>query len=180
MDQNSLFNKDTRIFALDDSPFSRGDEFACIIGVVVRKDLYIESIVKGLIRVDGLDATDKVAQMIEERGEGIRIIMTQGVTFGGFNILDVKYLFERYEIPIVNVVDHRPDMVAIKRALQKYFEDWEIRYSKLKDGFKEFGPIYIQSIGIEPETANKFLIQVTRGGTFPEPLRIADLVASIC
>jgi endonuclease V-like protein UPF0215 family len=180
VDQNSLFNKDARIFAFDDSPFSRKDKFASIIGVIMRKDMYIESIVRKKIRVDGLDVTDTVLEILKEKGSGIKLVMTQGTTFGGFNVLNVRKIFEETKIPVVNVVDHEPDMLSIKMALKKYFDDWEERYSILIGSFNHFDSLFIQSIGIRPEMAYKFIKQMTVNGTLPEPLRIADLVAGIC
>lgn len=179
MDQNSLFNKDTRVFAFDDSPFSRSDEYSYIVGVIMRKDLYTESIVKKKIRVDGLDSTEKVTEAIREKGAGVRVIMTQGITLGGFNILDVRKLYGESGIPIINVVDHEPDMGAIKEALKKYFDDWEFRCSLLSEDFHRFERLYIQGIGIEPEVANKFVRKMIVNGNIPEPLRIADLIAGV-
>lgn len=179
MDQNSLFNKDARIFAFDDSPFSRNDVSTNIVGVIVRKDMYIESLIRKEIKVDGLDATDRMLEAIREKGSGVRVIMTQGITLGGFNILDVKRLYRETNIPIINVVDHEPNMKAIKDALRKYFKDWEVRYSALSEDFHGFGPLFVQTTGIEPTVAYKFLKQMTINGNIPEPLRIADLIAGI-
>jgi hypothetical protein len=179
VDQNSLFNKDTRVFAFDDSPFSRNDESTSIVGVIVRKDMYIESLIRKEIKVDGLDATERVLEAIREKGSGVRVIMTQGITLGGFNILDVKRLYRETEIPIINVVDHEPNMKAIKEALRKYFEDWEVRYSTLSEDFHRFDQLFVQTTGIEPTMAYKFLKQMTINGNIPEPLRIADLIAGI-
>ncbi|MCL4447665.1 MAG: DUF99 family protein [Thermoplasmatales archaeon] len=180
MDQNLLFNKDTRIFAFDDSPFTREDEFTSIVGVIMRKDLYIESLSKGRIRVDGDDVTEKMIELVYERGSGVRVIMTQGTTFAGFNVLDINRLFNETGTPIINVVDHRPDMDSIREALRKYFDDWEARYSVLSENFTRFNSLYVQSLGIEPDTANKFIEMMTVNGIIPEPLRIADMVAGIC
>jgi endonuclease V-like protein UPF0215 family len=180
VDQNLLFNKDTRIFAFDDSPFSRKDKFASIIGVIMRKDMYIESLIKKKIRVDGSDVTDVVLEILKEKGSGIKLVMTQGTTFAGFNILDVRRIFERTKIPIVNVVDHMPNMSSIKAALRKYFDDWEERYSILVGNFIQFDSLFIQSTGLQPKVAHKFLMQMTVNGILPEPLRIADLIAGVC
>ena len=179
MDQNSLFNKDTRVLAFDDSPFSRDDEFTSIVGVIMRKDLYIESVVKKAIHVDGLDATERILEIIREKGSGVNVIMTQGITLGGFNILDVKKLYEETGIPVINVVDHEPNMRAIKEALRKYFKDWRARYSILTEAFYKSDSLYIQSTGIDTKIAYKFLKQLTVTGNIPEPLRIADLIAGI-
>ncbi len=68
-------------------------------------------------------------------------------------------------------------MISIKDALQKYFKDWKTRYASLSEGFERYGSLYIQSTGISPKIAGKFLNQVTINGKIPEPLRMADLIA---
>lgn len=179
MDQNSLFNKDTRILAVDDAPFSRGDKFTSMVFLIVRKDLYIESIFKKTIEIDGLDATDRIIEGIREKGNGVRVILTQGITLGGFNILDVTRLYNETNIPVINVVDHEPNMISIKEALQKYFKDWKTRYASLSERFERHDSLYVQSTGISIKIAGKFLNQVTINGKIPEPLRMADLIAGV-
>ncbi|MGC8645107.1 MAG: DUF99 family protein [Thermoplasmata archaeon] len=179
MDINSLFNKDTRIIAFDDAPFSRGDRHAVLLGLIMRKDMYIESIFKRKIEVDGSDATEAVVSMVREKGSGVSLIMTQGITFGGFNILDVDEVFHSTGIPIINVVDHEPDLAALKSALRKHFIDWERRFSLLQGHFSRADRLYIQSIGLDFKQAYKFVKQVTLSGQMPEPLRLADMIASV-
>ncbi|MEM0140720.1 MAG: DUF99 family protein [Thermoplasmatales archaeon] len=179
MDPNSLFNKDTRIMAFDDAPFSRGQSHTFLIGLVMRKDMYVESILKGRIQVDGEDSTDAVMSMIEEKGSGVSVIMTQGITFGGFNILDVNGIFSKTGIPVINVVDHEPNTERIRSALIKHFDDWERRVALLRGQFSEFNGIFIQALGVEPAHAYKFVRQVTLSGLMPEPLRLVNLIAGI-
>lgn len=179
MDLNSLFNKDTRVFAFDDSPFSREDEFTGLIGVIMRKDYYIETLASRIIQVDGNDVTEKMQEMVEEKGSGVKVLMVQGTTFAGFNILDAKKLYGETSIPIINILDHEPDMAAIENALRAHFSDWEKRYATFDANFSRFGSLFIQSFGIEPKVAYKFSRMMTRQGLIPEPLRIADMVASI-
>ncbi len=180
VDQNSLFNKNTRILALDDAPFDREDTFTEIIGLIIRRDLYVESIVKKTIQVDGLDVTDKILEIIREKGDGIRVIMMKGITFGGFNILDVERLYQETKIPIINYMDHPPDIKAIENALRKHFKDWEERFSLFnKYEIKENGA-YISCVGLDPLKASRFLNKLTRNGKIPEPLRMVNLIASIC
>ncbi|MEM0127727.1 MAG: DUF99 family protein [Thermoplasmatales archaeon] len=179
MDLNSLFNKDARIMAFDDTPFSRGQSSTSLVGLIMRKDMYIESVLKDRIRVDGDDSTDVIISMVERKGSGISVIMTQGITFGGFNILDVKKLFAETGIPVINVVDHKPDMERMKDALVKHFSDWEKRINLLRDEFTEYKGIFIQTSGIGPMHAYKFIRQVTVSGTLPEPLRLVNMIAGI-
>jgi endonuclease V-like protein UPF0215 family len=180
MDQNLLFNKNTRLLAIDDSPFIRGDSFTNIIGVIIRKDLYIENILKKTIQVDGMDVTDRIMEMVQEKGEGIRMIMIKGITFGGFNVLDMEKLYDAHKIPIINFMDHPPDKDAIEAALKKHFNDWEIRLSLMKGYSKIDESVYIKTVGIDLRSAVKFSFGLMKNGKIPEPLRIVDLIASIC
>ena len=139
-----------RVIAFDDSPFSRRDKHTSIVGVIMRKDLYIESLITKRIEVDGTDATEKILDTIREKGSGVRVIMTQGITLGGFNVLDVKELFRETGIPIINVVDHEPNMKAIKDALKKYFEERRVGIrgqERKKNGF-----LISDICNIEPST----------------------------
>lgn len=179
VDQNVFFNKDTRIFAFDDSPFSRNDRFTNLVGVVMRKDLYLETLVKKKIQVDGNDVTERMLEAINEKGSGVNLIVVKGVTFGGFNILDMHKLYEKAQIPIVNVIDHEPNIAAIKEALIKHFEDWEQRLKMLKKGFEKIDSLYIQTEGVGIKATYKFLKQITINGIIPEPVRIADLIAGL-
>ncbi|MEM0073700.1 MAG: DUF99 family protein [Thermoplasmatales archaeon] len=179
MDLNSLFNKDARIMAFDDAPFSRGQRSTSIVGLIMRKDMYIESVLKDRISVDGDDSTDVIISMVERKGSGISIIMTQGITFGGFNILDVNRLFTETGIPVVNVVDHKPDIDGMKDALVKHFTDWERRIHLLRGEFTEYKGIFIQTSGIGPIHAYRFIKQVTLAGNLPEPLRLVNMIAGI-
>jgi|YelNatPaOPRAMG01_1025707.scaffolds.fasta_scaffold12315_5 endonuclease V-like protein UPF0215 family len=180
MDLNSLFNKNTRILAFDDSPFSRDDLSCSLIGVIMRKDLYLESIVKRQITVDGMDVTEKILEAIEEKGSGIGVIMIKGITFAGFNILDIRTVSEKTHIPVINVLDHEPNIENIKAALKKHFPDWQLRFDLFNRKFTKFGSILVQCEGIEEEIAYKFIRQTTVNGLIPEPLRLADIIARIC
>ncbi len=180
MDQNLLFNKNTRILAVDDTPFTRGEHYTHIIGVIMRKDLYIENILRKTIEIDGMDVTERIKEMLIEKGEGIRIVMIKGITFGGFNILDMEKLYNESKIPVINFIDHMPDKEAIEAALKKHFSDWQMRLS-LMNGFSKIdNSTYIKTSGIDLKMAVKFAYEMMKNGKTPEPLRVADLIASVC
>ncbi|MCL5680881.1 MAG: DUF99 family protein [Candidatus Thermoplasmatota archaeon] len=179
MDQNTFFNKDTRILAVDDAPFKKKDSTTKIVGIIMRRDLYIESLTVKNIQVDGMDVTDKVLEIINERGKGISVLLTKGLTFGGFNVLDVKRVFQETMISSINFMDHKPDMEGIRNALLNHFGDWEKRYNLLSGDFVEMNGMYVQSLGITTQTAIKFLNSITLNGKTPEPLRLADMIAAV-
>lgn len=180
VDQNLLFNKNTRILAVDDCPFSREYTHTNIIAMIIRRDLYIESIFKKEIDIDGMDVTEKIKEVLAEHGQGVRVVMVKGITFGGFNILDTDKLYRASGIPIINLMDHRPDMEAITKALKKHFSDWDSRLSLIGEFSNFEDDLYIQAVGIDTWLAVKFVKKLVKNGKIPEPLRLVDLIASVC
>lgn len=178
-DQNYYFNKITRVIGFDDSPFTRNEKNTWIIGVLMRADYTVEKVMKAKIEVDGNDSIEAIISIYKKIGNGVRMLMLQGSTFGGFNIVDIDELFRLTSIPVAVVIDRMPDMEKIKEALVGHFNDWEFRLKKLgKDIYFDSG-IYYQFSGINKTYGIKFIKRFIRNGKTPEPLRLANLIASI-
>ena len=112
--------RNLRILGIDDSPFLRHDETCFLVGVIMRLDFYIEGFMMKQIHVDGNDAQDIIVEMVESRsGQGCNVIMTNGITFGGFNIIDPQALYERLKKPVITITNRSPDMETIKAAISK-------------------------------------------------------------
>ena len=71
------------------------------------------------IEVDGFDATDQIAQMINAspHSKQLRVVMLNGVTFGGFNVVDIKKLSAATGLSVIALTDDKPDLDAIHSAL---------------------------------------------------------------
>ena len=179
IDQNYLFNKDARVMAVDDAPFSRGSDSTWLVGLIMRVDGTIENLAKVAIKVDGDDANEAIAQLASMIGNGIRMILLQGITFGGFNVADIGNLYERTGIPIAVVIDRMPDMESIEDALRKHFKDWNLKIEKMQNRIYTDGKLYYQFSGIDPNLGMKFVQRFIKNGNYPEPLRMANLIASI-
>ncbi len=177
--------KQIRALGLDDSYFvpHRAGKVH-LVGVVLRAPNYFEGMLKREITVDGLDCTDAILQMLQSKYKTeIKVIFTQGITFGGFNIVDIEKIWKNSKIPVIVVSRREPNLEKIESALKKHFEDWEYRmelirrYSieKVKNG--NF-TIHIQYAGIDWDEALHLIRIFTVRGAIPEPLRVAHLIAS--
>lgn len=176
----------TRILAVDDGSFKSimysRKNIAFLIGVIVVDDGTIEKVMLRNVIVDGLDATEKVCQMVQRAK--IELIMLPSASCAGFNLFDARFIYEHFRIPLMIVNTKKPDEYAVETALKRHFNDWELRLNiirkipKLKslslNGEKK---VYFTSLGIPSAKAGKLLKALTFFGNRPEPLRVARLIA---
>ncbi len=99
-DQKSfgVIKPEIRVLGIDDGkfiPHTKGT--ALIVGVVFRGGYSIEGIMHTKIAIDGLDATEKFASMINTspHRRQLRLVMLNGITFAGFNVVDLKKLHRK-------------------------------------------------------------------------------------
>jgi endonuclease V-like protein UPF0215 family len=149
--------------------------------------LLIGTAIKGVkivcIAVDGMDATKALIKMIE--GWNFEAILLAGVSFAGFNVIDPTAIYKRYGKPVVVISRTKPNNEAVRRALQRHFKDWEVRW----EIFRKLGkvhevkvledaePVYIELLGETDEWACKLVRALSFCGRMPEPLRAARLIA---
>ncbi|MFQ5887400.1 MAG: DUF99 family protein [Candidatus Hydrothermarchaeales archaeon] len=175
-----------RILGIDDAPFRfKSREKVPLIGTIFRGGDYIEGVLKTEITVDGSDATDHISEMVNSsrHKQQIRVIMLDGITVGGFNIVDLKRLFKNTGIPIIVVTRKMPDMTSVKKAIEN-FEDRDEKLMALESAGEihkvrvNSGKVYIHPIGVGLEDAKKIVKLSVRRGFIPEPIRVAHLIAS--
>ncbi len=157
----------------------KGDK-AVIIGCVTAGTIP-EGFIFDRIEIDGMDSTEKIEAMLRKSkfwGQ-IRCIFLSGLTFGGFNTVDISKINERTGIPVVVVMRRYPDFKSIEKAL-KNVSDKEMRWRAIKRAGKviKLENVYIQIRGCSVEEAETFLRLSTREGHIPEPLRLAHMVAT--
>ena len=174
-----------RAIGIDDAPFKFSDEKVLVVGSIVRAPNYLEGIISTEVEVDGADATHKIVEMINESrfSEQGRVIFTDGAALGGFNLVDLKEVYEKTDIPIISISRDEPDFESIKTALKGHFEDWQEKYEAITRGEileieTEYKPIYVQSEGVDIDNLKHFLRLFTERGRLPEPIRISHIVAS--
>lgn len=171
---------------MDDGAFGRTDRFAPIAAVVVSAPAYIEAVRLSRVRVDGTDGTDRVVALVRATGttDGIRAVLLDGVVVGGFNVLDLDRIHDELGIPVVAVTRRPPDFERIHAALRTWFGADAARRWRLLRAHRLFRvptgerPILAAAVGCRSADAVALVHRTTVRGFWPEPLRLAHLVAS--
>jgi len=180
--------REIRVLGVDDGVFvpqKRGK--ALIVGVVYRGGLWLDGVMHTEIEVDGLDATEKIASMIKSSPHyaQLRVIMLNGLTFAGFNIVDIKRLYGETGLPVIVVSREKPNLNEIKKALEK-LPHKEKRWKMIENAGKLLevnvrntgSSIYVQLAGLNEKDARKIVRITSTRSNIPEPLRVAHLIAS--
>jgi endonuclease V-like protein UPF0215 family len=174
-----------KIVGIDDGHFSRKSKRCIVIGCVIRGCDQVDGILSTRIKVDGLDATEKIARMIaESKFKDLRYIMLDGITFGGFNIVNIKELNSVTGLPVIAVNRKKPDKKRFVESMKR-LENFEERVKAVKDAGKIYRVevregvyLYIQKAGISLKHAREVLRISIKCSNVPEALRLAHLIAS--
>jgi endonuclease V-like protein UPF0215 family len=126
----------------------------------------MDGVLRSEITRDGMDATDVIAEMATATRHypQIRVIMLDGVTYGGFNVVDITKLQRRTGLPIIVVMRSEPDMGRIRDAMQN-LPDADRRWQSIQSAGRiheievHDNLLYIQCAGIDP---SKVLAGFTR------------------
>jgi endonuclease V-like protein UPF0215 family len=177
-----------RVLGIDDGPFvahTKGK--ALLVGTVFRGGQWLDGILRTYVDIDGTDATQRIIDMVNKsRHKGqLRVIMVDGVTFGGFNVIDIQEMFRQTGIPVVVVSRKMPDFSKVKKAL-KNLPDWRERWRMLKAAGKIHrvrsrpgaAPVCVQVAGINLTDAEQIVKLTSTRSLVPEPLRVAHLIAT--
>jgi endonuclease V-like protein UPF0215 family len=177
-----------RVIGIDDGPFEPHTEGkALLVGTVFRGGQWLDGILRTYIDVDGKDATQRIIEMINKsRHKGqLRVIMVDGVTFAGFNVIDIQEVFRQTGLPVIVVSRKLPDFPKVKKAL-KNLPDWQERWRMLRAAGKIYpvrsrpraAPICMQVAGIKRADAEEIIKLTSTRSLVPEPLRVAHLIAT--
>jgi len=177
-----------RIVGIDDGvfvPHTKG--LADVVGVVFRGGYWLDGVMKTEVMVDGLDATEKIAEMIKASPHyaQLRVVMLNGITFAGFNIVDIKRLSELTGLPVIAVTREEPDFDDIREALM-HLPASEERWGIVKNSQQLIKvrtrrgeePVFMQIAGISRMDAEKIVKDSSTRSNVPEPLRVAHIIAS--
>ena len=183
-----VIKPEIRVLGVDDGvfiPHAKG--FAPIIGVVFRGGCWLDGVMSTKVEVDGFDATDKIASMVmnSPHYKQLRVIMLDGVTFAGFNVVDIKKLNAETELPIIAVTRDKPDFNEIRKAL-KHLPSSKKRWKAVTNAGEIFEvptrnkdeKVYMEVSGIYEEDARKIVKLTSTRSSVPEALRVAHLIAS--
>jgi endonuclease V-like protein UPF0215 family len=183
-----VIKPEIRVLGVDDGAFiPRAKGKVLVIGVVFRGGYWLDGVMHTDIDVDGFDATEKISSMItgSPHYKQLRVIMLNGITFAGFNIVNVESLHLATKLPIITVTREKPDLADIRKAIQNLpcsKKRWE---AILKAGETVEVPtrnakakVYVQMVGVSKQDAQKILRLTSTRSNIPEALRVAHLIAS--
>ncbi len=141
----------------------------------------------GEIDIDGTNSTDVLVNLVKLNENHVQYVITDTITFGGFNIMDIKRVYQETKKPVIAVVDRCVDLISVKRALVKKFPDnyrdklkliinaGNLYQHKIATAGGD-ATIYYHSIGIEEDKVNVLLDRISIDSKQPECTRMAHLI----
>lgn len=174
-----------RIVGVDDGAFPQRKnvrQYTLLVAVLVQ-DLEIQNVRVGRIEVDGSDA-NKVLMSLLKRMR-FDVVMLSGISFGGFNVVDIAELATVIHRPVIALTGDKPDDRAVLKALREHFVDWKARWSKIQAAgqihcFKPFPaepPLYFEVKRGAPNLAESWIRATAKISRVPEPVRVARILA---
>ena len=181
-----MIKQEIRVLGIDDGkfqPHTKGE--VLVVGVVFRGGVSIDGVMHTEVDIDGLDATEKLTRMINgsPHKRQLRLIMLNGVTLAGFNLVDLPRLHADTGLPVIALTQVKPDLDDIHSALG-HLPDTEERWRIIQNAgtihevTNSGSKLYMGLAGIGVSEAMAVLDLTTVRGSLPEPLRVAHLIAS--
>lgn len=174
-----------RILGIDDGPFNPHHEGnVLLVGTIFRGGFWLDGVLTTYLEKDGTDATDQIIKMVNDsRHLGqLGVLMLDGITFGGFNVVNIQQIFEKTTVPVIVAMRKYPNFEKIKKAL-KNFPDWPERWKNVKKAGEVYpvddsGQLFIQISGISLKDALEIVKLSTTRSNIPEPIRTAHIIAA--
>ena len=175
-----------RVLGVDDGKFTPHTEGnVIVVGVVFRGGCWLDGVMHTNITIDGFDATEQIASMINSSPhcKQLRLIMLNGITFAGFNVVNIKNLNFATNLPVIALAGDKPDLDSIRDALNNLpntDERWQtvLEAGEVHEITSRGKKLYIVLAGISLADAQKIVKLTATRSSFPEPLRVAHIIAS--
>lgn len=171
----------TNLIAFDDAPFPHHQAGTVKIVGTVYANQRLDGVLIGEVTKDGDDASDEIIRLVGESkfAQHVQLIMLQGITLAGFNVVDVFKLNEQLHVPILIVSRRQPDMKATRQALLEKISNGAQKWAIIErlGAMRQFDHVYTQSVGLKAEEIAATIRQFTQHGHIPEPIRVAHLIA---
>ena len=178
--ETRAIKSEIRILGIDDGKFvPHTSGRAIVVGVVFRGGSWLDGVIHTNVGIDGLDATEQIASMITSSShyKQLRLVMLNGITFAGFNVIGIE------KLPIIALTRDKPDLASIRSALNNLPETEErwkmiLAAGEIYEASSRGKKIYMGLAGISKTDAQEIIDLTSTRASFPEPLRVAHLVAS--
>ena len=171
----------SNLIAFDDAPFDpdhRGD--VPVVGAVYA-GLRLDGFLTGKVRRDGANSTRNLIALVEESKyrEHLQLLLLQGIALAGFNVVDVHTLSRRLGLPVLVVARRQPNLASIREALLGHVPGGARKWALIQrlEPMEACGPVFVQRVGLDRESARQVVGRFAIHGHIPEPLRICHLMA---
>jgi endonuclease V-like protein UPF0215 family len=170
-----------RTLGIDDGPFERRRRGDVLVVGAVYSAWEFEGLISTRVRQDGFNATRRLIAAI--RGSKfqaqLHMVMLDGITLGGFNVVDLPALAEAVAIPCAAVVRREPDLAAVAAVARRLSNPGRRLRALARAGpIHRAGDVCFQVAGAAPEVARAAIRASVVRGVLPECLRGAHLIAS--
>ena len=160
-----------------------------LIGVVCQGTRMVNVIRKEII-IDGHDATEALIELTKQNENHVQYVLTDTITFGGFNIIDLNEIYTKTKKPIIAITEKKVDLNSVKNALIKKFpHNYESKIQKIINAGYLYestvetagglSKIYFHSKGIEFDEVELLLQKVCIDSKIPEPVRLAHIIGKL-
>lgn len=171
----------SNIVGFDDGPFTFEHVGNVPLVGAIFTGLQLTGVVIGQVEKDGTDAARSIVELVTGSRfiEHLQLVMLQGITLAGFNVVDVFELHEQSGLPVLVVSRRAPDLAAIREALLTKIpqgaQKWQVveRLGPMEPA----GQVFIQRVGLSVEEAVAVVERFAIHSHLPEPLRTAHLIA---
>lgn len=177
-----------RAIGIDDGQFvPHSKSQVLVVGIVFRGGYWLDGVMSTQISNDGLDGTKRISTMILESPhyKQLRVIILNGITFAGLNVVDIQELNAKTGLPVIAVTSRKPNLAEVHAAIN-HLPDSQKRWSAVLNAGKLYSlktkngknKIYFEVAGISKSIAEEILLLTSTRSKIPEALRVAHLVAS--
>jgi uncharacterized protein len=176
-----------RLVGVDDGGFFKHrapaqNQTALILAALLQGSRIL-SIKLGRITVDGNDATRVLLSLL--RRMRYDVILLSGISFAGFNLVDIRKLSQATRRPVIAITGQRPNNAAVLSALRKHFPDWKERWRIVKGAGRLYSckplaqepELYFEVKGASAAFARKAIACSAAISRLPEPIRVAGILA---
>lgn len=178
-----LEKKGLRGLAIAES-FRQDSKRSLLSGIVMRRDFVIDGFIFGSTTLGGDDATDSILQMYYDlKRPDISYLLISGLIISLYNMIDIKKIYESLKIPVISVTYNESKGIenSIKHHYPNSYSSKIKKYHKLgvreKITLTTSSDVFIRKEGCTIHDVKYLLNDLTLHGSFPEPLRVAQLLA---
>ena len=150
----------------------------------MRNDLTIDGVTFGFATVGGMDATDAIVKLYNSlEREDVNVLLVSGSVISWFNVIDLNKVSAETGLPLICLTYEESE--GIEEYFREYFpQDWETRVrvhrsngERVKVRLATGYDVFIIPVGLEVDEATRVLNTFTTHGRYPEPVRVARLLA---